>query len=208
MIGCYLLSKPKDRGYRTCMLSLWLNKGMFWLSEQRLVDQASTIHRHRWMTELGIEELERNLAESDIYKEEERSADDVGSNLGEGVGDILTALEADEKISNKRLPLLKNSKGVRKNTERQVTSSYIRDIPKKKLQEETAKLDKVLGKIKTHSITKTNELFYAGAVVVTNWFVLKLYKAAKRKEPMRRRRLQNKIKKLSKRFTSVGIIKG
>ena len=107
MIGCYLLSRPKDRGYRTCMLSLWLNKGMFWLSEQRLVDQASTIHRHRWMTELGIEELERNLAESDIYKEEERSADDVGSNLGEGVGDILTALEADEKISNKRLPLLK-----------------------------------------------------------------------------------------------------
>ena len=107
MIGCYLLSKPKDRGYRTCIQSVWLNKGMFWVSEQRLVDQASTIRKNRWMTELGIEELERNLAESDIYKKEERSVDDIGSNLGEDMGDILTALEADEEISNKTLPLLK-----------------------------------------------------------------------------------------------------
>ena len=80
---------------------------MFWVSEQRLVDQASTIRKNRWMTELGIEELERNLAESDIYKKEERSVDDIGSNLGEDMGDILTALEADEEISNKTLPLLK-----------------------------------------------------------------------------------------------------
>ena len=34
-----------------------------------------------------------------------------------------------------------------------------RDIPKKKLLEETAKVDKVLCKFKTHSITKTNEFF-------------------------------------------------
>ena len=54
-----------------------------------------------------------------------------------------------------------------------------------------------MGKI-TYSITKTNELFYAGAVVVTNRMVVKIYKATKRKEPIRRRWLQNKIKKLSK----------
>ena len=42
----------------------------------------------------------------------------------------------------------------------------LRNVPKKKLLEETAKVDKVLSKFKTHSITKTNELFYAGAVVV------------------------------------------
>ena len=97
---CYLLSEPKVRGYRKCMLSLWLNKGMFWVSEQRLVDQANTIRRNSWMTELEIEELERNLAENNSYKEEERSADDTGSNLGEEVRDILTVLEADEEIGN------------------------------------------------------------------------------------------------------------
>ena len=33
------------------------------------------------MNELEIEELERNLAENDSYKKEERSADNTGSNL-------------------------------------------------------------------------------------------------------------------------------
>ena len=64
VIECYLLREPKARGYRKRMLSLWLNKGMFWVSEQRLVDKVTTIHRNSWMTELEIEELERNLAEN------------------------------------------------------------------------------------------------------------------------------------------------
>ena len=41
----------------------------------------------------------------------------------------------------------------------------LRNVPKRKLLEETAKFDKVLSKFKAHSITKTNELFCAGAVV-------------------------------------------
>ena len=52
------------------------------------------------MTELEIEKREGNVAENDSYKEEGRSADDTGSNLGEEVRDILTALEADEEIGN------------------------------------------------------------------------------------------------------------
>ena len=39
--------------------------------------------------------------------------------------------------------------------------SALRNVPKKKLLEETAKVDKVLSKFKTHSITKTNELFWS-----------------------------------------------
>ena len=57
-MGCYLLSDPKVKGYRKRMRSLWLNKVMFWVSEQKLVDQANTIRRNSWMTELEIEELE------------------------------------------------------------------------------------------------------------------------------------------------------
>ena len=52
-----------------------------------------------------------------------------------------------------------------------------------------------LGKFKTHSITKTNELFYAGAAVVTNRLGVKNDKVAGRKEPMWTRRFQNKIRK-------------
>ena len=73
----------------------------------------------------------------------------------------------------------------------------LRNVPNKKLLEETAKVDKVLSKFKTLSITKTNDLFYAGAVV-TNRLGVKIDKIAWRKEPMWKRRLQNKIKELRK----------
>ena len=65
---CYLLGEPRVRSYRKRMLILWLNKGMFWVSEKRLADQANTIRRNTCMTKLEIEELERNLAETDSYK--------------------------------------------------------------------------------------------------------------------------------------------
>ena len=42
VMECYLLSEPKIRRYRKRMLSLWLQKGIFWVSEQRFVDQVNT----------------------------------------------------------------------------------------------------------------------------------------------------------------------
>ena len=60
----------------------------------------------------------------------------------------------------------------------------LRYVPKKKLLEKTAKVDKVLSKFKTHSIAKTNDLFYAGAFVVTNRLGVKIDKVAGRKKPM------------------------
>ena len=73
-----------------------------------------------------------------------------------------------------------------------------RYVPKKKLLEGTAKVDKVLSELKTHSITKTNELFYPAAAVVTNRLGVKIDKVTGRKEPMWKRRSQNKIKQLTK----------
>ena len=52
-------------------------------------------------------------------------------------------------------------------------------------------------------ITKTNELFYAGAVAVTNRLRVKIDNIAWRKEPMSKRRLQNKIKELKKDFSQL-----
>ena len=54
---CNRVLSIKFRGYRKCMLSVWLNKGIFCVSEPRLVDQANTIHRNSWMTEKEIQVL-------------------------------------------------------------------------------------------------------------------------------------------------------
>ena len=119
------------------------------------------------MNDLEIEELERNLAENNSYKEEERSA---GNNLEEEVRDILTALEADEEISNLEEEEAAIIAEIAEVLERRQKDKLpaLRDKTKKKLLEETAKVDKTLCKFKTRSITKTNKLFYAGAVVVKN----------------------------------------
>ena len=60
-----------------------------------------------------------------------------------------------------------------------------------------------MSKFKTYSITKTNEFFYVGAVVVTNRLGVKTDKAAGRKEPMWKRRLQNNIKGLRKNLSQI-----
>ena len=131
------------------------------------------------MTELEIEKLERNLTEYDSYKKKERSDDDAGSNLGE----VVTALEADGEIDDLEKEEVAITEEIAEALERRQKDKLpaLRDIPKKELLEETAKVDKVLCKFKTHSITKTNELFYAGAVVVTNRLGIRLIRQRREK---------------------------
>ena len=76
-------------------------------------------------------------------------------------------------------------------------------MPKKKLLAETAKVEKVLSKFKTHSITKTNELFYAGAFVVTNKLGVQIDKVAGRKEPKILLRLNIVLEELKQRITAI-----
>ena len=55
-------------------MNLRLEVIMFWVSKQRLVDQANTICRNGWMPDSEIEEMERNLAKNGSYKKEERGS--------------------------------------------------------------------------------------------------------------------------------------
>ena len=63
---------------------------MFWVSEQRSLDQANTIRRNKWMTELGIEELERKVTGSDsVIVDEARSFEALPDYVGEDVRNVL-----------------------------------------------------------------------------------------------------------------------
>ena len=198
---CYLLSEPKIRGYRKCMLSLSQQKGMFWVSEQRLVDQANAIRRNSWMTDLKIEELERKVTGSDsVIAAEARSSEVLPDQVGGDRSNVLLEMGAEEQADSldedEVAIVMEIAKVIEKGRKDKLPA--LRNVPKKKLLGETAKVDKVLSKFKTHSITKTNELFYAGAFVVTNRLGVKIDKVARRKYPIWKRRLQNKIKELRK----------
>ena len=97
----YLLSEPKIRGYRKHMLSLWLQKGMLCVSEQRLVEQANTIRRNSWMTELEIEELERKVTGSNsVIVEEARSVEALPGHVGEDMRNVLLEMGAEEQADS------------------------------------------------------------------------------------------------------------
>ena len=161
---CYLFSKPKIREYGKRMMSLCLQKGMFWVSEQRLVDQANTIRRNSWMTELEIAELERKVTGSDSVIVEEASVQALPDHVGEDVRNVLPEMGAEEQadsLDEKEVAIVMEIAEV---MGRKDQLPVLRNLPKNKLLEDTAKVDKVLSKFKTHSITRTNELFSAETV--------------------------------------------
>ena len=101
VMECYLLSEPKIRRYRKRVLSLLLQKGMFWVSEQRLVDQANTIRRNSWMTALEIEELERKVTGSDnVIVEEARSVEALPDHVTKDVRNVLPKMGVEEQADS------------------------------------------------------------------------------------------------------------
>ena len=83
------------------MLSLWLQKGMFWVLEQRLVDQANTIQRNNWMTELEIEKLEKKVTGSDsVIVEAAKSVEALPDHVGEDLRNVLPEMG---KVAAKRM---------------------------------------------------------------------------------------------------------
>ena len=157
---CYLLNEPKIRGYRKHMPSLQLQKGMFWVSEQRSVDQGNTTSRNRWMTDLEMEGLERKVTGSNsVIVEEARSVEALPGHVGEDMRNVLPEMGAEEQahsLDEEELAIVMETAEVieRGKKDRLIA---LRNVPRKKLLEETAKVDKVLRKFETHSITKTNE---------------------------------------------------
>ena len=70
---------------------------MFWVSGQRLVDQANTIHGNSWITELEIEQLERKVTGSDsVIVEEARRFEALPDHIGEDVRNVLPEMGAEE----------------------------------------------------------------------------------------------------------------
>ena len=143
VMECYLLSEPKIRGYITHMLSLRLQKGMFLVSEQRLVDQANTIYRNRWMTELEIQELERKVTGSDsVIVEEPRSVEVLPDHVGENVRNALPEVGAEEQSDSLDEEEVAIDMEIAEVIERgrKDRLSALRNVPKKKLlQEKVAK---------------------------------------------------------------------
>ena len=144
------------------------------------------------MTELEIEALERKVTGSDsVIVAEARSVETLPDQVGGDVRNVLSEMGAEEQadsLDEEEVAIVVEIAEVIERGRKDKLPA-LRNVPKKKLFEETANVDKVLSKFKTHSITKNNELFYTETFVVTNRLGVKIDKVAGRKEPMWKRRL-------------------
>ena len=153
------------------------------------------------MTELEIKELERKVTGSDsVIAAETRRVEALPDQVGEDRRDALPEMGAKEQADSldeeKVAIVVEIAKVIERG--RKDMLPPLENVPKKKFLEETAKVDKDFIKFNTHSITKTNELFYAGGFVVTNRLGVKIDEVAGRKEPMWKRRLQIRLKSLGR----------
>ena len=67
----------------------------------------------------------------------------------------------------------------------------LQKVNKKKLKAEVKRENQLLEKMDTEEITNTNDLIYAGAVVVTEELGVRVRKGSQPKEPMWKRRVPN-----------------
>ena len=74
---------------------------MFWVSEQRLVDQANAICRNSWITELEIEELEMKVTGSNsVIVEEARSDEALPGHVRQDTRNVLLEIGAEEQADS------------------------------------------------------------------------------------------------------------
>ena len=156
-----------------------------------------------------IEELETKVNGSNsVIVEEARSVEALPDHVGEDLRNVLPEMGAEEQPDSldeeEVVIVMEIAEMIKRGRKDRLPA--LRNVPIKKFLEETAKVDKVLSKFKTHNITKTNE-FYPGAVVITNRVGVKIAKVAGRKEPMWKRMFQNKIKELRKDLRQLEALK-
>ena len=58
---CYFKSDPSKRNYRKRMHVIWNKIGGFELTEQKLVGQARAIRTNKWLSDLELEQLQREI---------------------------------------------------------------------------------------------------------------------------------------------------
>ena len=116
-----------------------------------LFDQANTIRRNSWMTELEIDELERKVTGSDSVKVEEgRGVEALPDDLGEDVRNVLLEMGAEEQadsLDEEEVAIVIEIAEVIERG-REDSLSALRNVLKKTLLEETSKVNKVLVSLK------------------------------------------------------------
>ena len=212
VMECYYLSKPVDengrpvRGYRRRFYNFWRERDIFPVSEQRLCDQQRAIVNNGWLTEVELEQIQRQLLNEDINAEEGNPIMITEDNVTE------TEIEVNE--SDGRLSLIVNSEGLDEEEIGMIQNILsifenesfggikpFKKVDRCKLSKLTGKVNKILKYVETNNISETNNLIRAAETYIANELGIKEETPRRKKEPWWKRRIEEDINILKKHIS-------
>jgi len=189
----YYESEPEKRGYRQRLYRLWRSSGLGEASEQRLSDQVRTILKHRWFSQLELEEIRTGKEESSAEdnhteREMEESLETFGAPVNTETNQTVRRSGNHSEIRKYMVPSGSRDK-----------LPPLRNMDRKKLCEVTRLINMEAAEIQTTNITETNMLIYACARLAMDKLEVKIKANSKggrqHAEAPWKRRIKNNIEK-------------
>ena len=166
---CFYAAEPSKRGFQKRMYELWLVKYPdTMVAEQRLANQRRVIINHNPLTQVELEELQRNMAEQLAQPVEATNQNDETTPVAaqQQLNIIKVPMDQNHELNPKQLELKDKLLKQLQETNR-IRLLTMKDAPKKELAQAVRDINYVLTTIQTASIGETNQLLYSAAVVIT-----------------------------------------
>ena len=152
VMECYILSELERRGYLDRRREIWLQKGLFEVTKQRLGDQVRQIKKKGWLTDVEIEEIKRmahgpeEVNDPEIESRGDNPQANEGNILGSAIEreeEVDHTQEADVQLTDEELEIAEKLHNIMQSKERERLPS-IKKISKKKILVEMQKVNEVL----------------------------------------------------------------
>ena len=187
------------------MHRIWNDREMFKCSEQRLCDQARAIRKNEWLTLVELEEIKRRVLQEDeqeVDLTEERNVNDTDNVDVEEVEQEEVEIEITREevyMNEEQREIVDSILNMMKEDNWEAPKGF-KKIERSKLDQETKKVNQVIGSIQTPTISDTNRLIAAVATYVGQKVGLKAKdnRPKRNTEPLWKRRIREKINEIRK----------
>ena len=164
----FYATEPPKRGFQQGMYKLWLAKYLNTnVNEQRPADQRRVITNKNLMTQVELEELQRDpIPQGTPNVVAEENGHQLGANIMQWLNDIQVLIEQQHMLTPKQLALKDKLLKQMEHTIR-FRLSILKDTPKRELAQIIQDINNILTTIRTTSIGETNNLMFSTALLVT-----------------------------------------
>ena len=191
------------------MYKLWLAKYPNTnVNEQRLANQCRVIINKNLLTQVELEELQRDSIQGTPNVVEKENDHQLGANIMQQLNDTEILMEQLHMLTPKQLVLKDKLLRQMEHTIR-FGLLILKDAPKKDLAQISQDINNVLTTIRTTSIGETNNLMYSTALLVTEElrYEVKFKARIPKESPKWKIRLENKVAYLRNEINSLEHLK-